>query len=75
MGWTPPTKFTVIITCLLWIFGLFVLFDQVFLAPDSLLPEFSLGTFSSLQTWILFAMIAFFLVWFLMFLGVKLKGL
>ena len=75
MGWTPPTKITVVITFLLWIFGLFVLIDQVFLDPDSLLPEFSLGTFSSFETWILFAMIAFFLAWFLMFLGVKLKGL
>ncbi len=75
MGWTPPSKFIVIITFLLWIFGLFVLIDQVFLAPDSLLPEFSLGTFESSETWILFAMIAFFLVWFLLFLGVRLKGI
>ena len=76
MAWTPPSKFIVLITCLLWIFGLFILLDQytIFWTP-SLLPIIYLLGLSSYQLWMLIAILVFFFSWFLMYLGVKLKGL
>jgi len=75
MGWTPPSKFTVIITFLLLAFGLFVLVDLIFLAPDNILPDFTLGDFNELETWTLIAIIVLFLSWFIFYLGVRLSGL
>ncbi|MFX1304866.1 MAG: hypothetical protein ACFFBV_08695 [Promethearchaeota archaeon] len=76
MAWTPPSKFIVSITFLLWVFGLFILLDQftIFWTP-SLLPLIYLFGLSSYQIWMLIAILVFFFSWFLMFLAVKLKGL
>ncbi len=75
MAWTPPSKFIVVITFLLWGFGIFILLDQwtIFWAS----PYLPLLTFmgSSYISWLLIAMIVFFFSWFLFFLGVTLKGL
>ncbi|MFW9828455.1 MAG: hypothetical protein ACFFEY_12765 [Candidatus Thorarchaeota archaeon] len=72
MGWTPPSKFTVVLTFLLMVFGIFILLDQstYFWAP--LLPSFLIGTYSG---WFIIALILFFLTWFIFFMGVKLTGL
>ncbi|MFX1410932.1 MAG: hypothetical protein ACFFA6_11295 [Promethearchaeota archaeon] len=75
MAWTPPSKFTVIISFLICIFGIFILYDVAFLAPDYILPEFTIGDYNRAETWVIIAMIVLFLAWFLMFLGVRLKGL
>jgi len=72
MGWTPPSKFIVILTFLLMVFGIFIFLDQSTLFWTPLLPFFALGT---LPVWFLIALILFFLTWFLFFLGVKLKGI
>ncbi|MFX0000004.1 MAG: hypothetical protein ACFE9Q_07665 [Candidatus Hodarchaeota archaeon] len=72
MGWTPPSKFTVILTLLLMVFGIFILLDLEALFWTSLLPAFNIGTFDG---WFIIALILFFLTWFLFFMGVKLKGL
>jgi hypothetical protein len=76
MAWTPPSKFIVVITFLLWAFGLFILLDQwtIFWA-GTLLPIIHPFGFDSYLSWILIAMIVFFFSWFLFFLGVKVKGL
>jgi hypothetical protein len=75
MAWTPPSKFIVVITFLLWGFGLFILLDQwtIFWASPYLPLINLIG--SSYLSWLLIAMIVFFLSWFLFFLGVTLKGL
>jgi len=75
MGWTPPTKFTVIISFLLLAFGIYILVDIVFLAPDNILPELTLGDIESFETWTLIAIIVLFLSWFIFYLGVRLSGL
>ncbi|MFX1496173.1 MAG: hypothetical protein ACFFBH_01470 [Promethearchaeota archaeon] len=76
MAWTPPSKFIVVLTFLLWIFGLFILFDLsgIIWSPQ-LLPSFSLFTFSPNQTWMLIAIIIFFFTWFLFFLAIKVRGI
>ena len=79
MAWTPPTKFTVIISFLICVFGIYILVDLGFLFPegDSILidTDFKIGDFSVYETWMLIAIVVLFLAWFLMFLGVRLKGL
>ncbi|MBY8991531.1 MAG: hypothetical protein KGD58_12310 [Candidatus Lokiarchaeota archaeon] len=77
MGWTPPTKITVIIAFLLMAFGVYIIIDLVFLNVDGLLidTDFTIGDFSLLETWMLIAVIVIFLSWFIFFLGVKLAGM
>ena len=72
MAWTPPTKFIVIITFLLLIFGIFILIDRASLIWPAFLPYFAIGTENG---WFIIALIVFFLSWFLFFLGITLKGL
>ena len=74
MAWTPPTKFTVIFSFLLLAGGLFILIE-LFFSLTGILPVLALGTFSSTETWGIIGMGLVFLAWFLMFLGVRLKGL
>jgi len=74
MAWTPPTKITVILSFLALAGGLFV-FSEVILGYTDVLPVLALGTFNHMQTWGIIGMGLVFLAWFLMFLGVKLKGL
>ncbi|MBY8984889.1 MAG: hypothetical protein KGD65_07480 [Candidatus Lokiarchaeota archaeon] len=71
MGWTPPTKFIVILTLITMVFGIFILVDLWFLSP-SMLPAFSIG---AINVWEIIVLVLFFLTWFLFFLGVKLKGI
>lgn len=77
MGWTPPSKFTVIIAFLLMAFGVYIIIDLIFLNVDGFLidTDFTLGDFNVIETWSLIAIIVVFLSWFIFFLGVKLKGL
>ncbi len=76
MAWTPPSKFIVIITFLLMVFGIFILLDVSVIAWSTLiLPTIHLFELANFQSWLLIAMIVFFLAWFLFFLAIKLKGL
>ena len=79
MAWTPPTKFTVIISFLICVLGIYILVDLGFLLPegDSILidTDFKIGDLDVYETWMLIAIVVLFLAWFLMFLGVRLKGL
>jgi len=74
MAWTPPTKITVIISFLVLAGGLFVL-SEILLGYTNVLPALALGAFNSAEVWGMIAMVLVFLAWFLMFLGVKMKGL
>ena len=74
MAWTPPTKFTVMFSFLCLAGGLFIL-TELLLGLTTVLPVLVLGTFSSSETWGIIGMVLVFLAWFLMFLGVRLKGL
>ena len=76
MAWTPPSKFTVFITFLIMAFGIFILLDQsVALWTGTILPSIYLFGLSSFQSWLVIAMIVFFLSWFIFYLGIILKGL
>ena len=70
MAWTPPTKWTVVFSFLVLLGGLFVL-SELLLGYTAVLPALPLGA----EVWGMIAMVLVFLAWFLMFLGVKLKGL
>ncbi|MBY9019560.1 MAG: hypothetical protein KGD67_00785 [Candidatus Lokiarchaeota archaeon] len=74
MAWTPPSKFTVIFSFLLVAGGLFILIE-LFFAFTGILPALALGPLSSTETWGIIGMGLVFLAWFLMFLGVRLKGI
>jgi hypothetical protein len=75
MAWTPPSKFIVVITFLLWAFGIFILLDQFTLFwTVTYLPSINIFG-SSYVSWMIIAVIIFFFAWFLFFLGVTLKGL
>lgn len=72
MGWTPPTKFVVILTFLFMVLGIFIFMDIVMDIWDPFLPTFDLFGYNG---WFIIALILFFLTWFFFYLGVKLKGL
>ncbi|MHA2010265.1 MAG: hypothetical protein ACXABO_20765 [Promethearchaeota archaeon] len=72
MGWTPPSKFIVILTFLLMAFGIFIFMDLYMGIWTAILPSFDLLGYNA---WLLIALILFFLTWFLFFLAVKLKGI
>lgn len=71
MGWTPPSKFVVILTFLFMAFGIFIFLDVNGTFWTSLLPTFDLFGYNA---WFLIGLLLFFLTWFFFFLGVKLKG-
>jgi len=78
MGWTPPSKFTVILTFLLLVFGIFILVDLIFLSPDDEILvgiDLSIGDFTQYEVWGIIAIIILFLSWFIFYLGVRLSGL
>jgi len=72
MGWTPPSKFIVLLTFLIMAFGIFILLDLFLSAWAPLLPVFDLLGYNG---WFIIALVLFFLTWFFFFLGVKFKGL
>lgn len=74
MAWTPPSKFTVVISFLFLAIGLF-LFVELFFSLTNILPALAIGTFTSNQWYGIIAMTCVFLAWFLMYLGVKMKGI
>ena len=71
-GWTPPSKFIVIITFILMAFGIFIFMELNMTLWPSILPVINVAGYN---VWVLIGLILFFLTWFLFFLGVKLKGL
>jgi hypothetical protein len=76
MAWTPPTKFTVILSFLLLLGGLFILIEHFFALFGGILPPLAIGMgFTSDQWWGIFGMGLCFFSYFFMFLGVRLKGL
>lgn len=74
MGWTPPSKLTVIITFVLVAVGLFLLVE-LFFGLTGILPALNIGTFTSDQWWGIIALTLVFLSWFLFYLGVIMKGM
>ncbi|MHA1914545.1 MAG: hypothetical protein ACW986_15055 [Promethearchaeota archaeon] len=46
----------------------------MFVVFGGILPTLTLGTLTSGETWAVIGLILVFLAWFLMFLGVRLKG-
>jgi hypothetical protein len=76
MGWTPPTKFTVFITFLLMAFGIFILMDvSVIFWDDLILPTIHILDLANFQSWLLVAMIVFFVSWIIFYLGIRLSGM
>ncbi|MFW9988985.1 MAG: hypothetical protein ACFFC3_10040, partial [Candidatus Odinarchaeota archaeon] len=70
------SKLTVVITFLLMAFGIFILVDiSVIIWDDLILPTIHIFDLANFQSWLLIAMIIFFLAYFLFFFDVKLKGL
>lgn len=79
MAWTPPKKSTWILSFILMILGL-VLFIEVYFQVMGLYSNFPALTFfaptlSSDEVWVIIALFLIFLAWFLMVIGVRLKGI
>lgn len=72
MAWTPPSKFIVVLTFLLMVFGVFILMDQFLGLWTSVLPAFPLFGYDG---WLIITLLLYFLTWLLFFFGVKLKGI
>jgi len=75
MGWSPPTKVTVILALLCLIGGLFIFIEFFFSVFGGILPPLALGPFTSDQTWGIIGMALVFFAWFLMYLGVQITGM
>ncbi|MFW9822061.1 MAG: hypothetical protein ACFFE4_03955 [Candidatus Thorarchaeota archaeon] len=73
MGWTPPSKGTVVITFITMAFSIFILLDGMGIWSSLLAAvPFQIAGYDG---WLLVALLLIFLTWFLFFLGVKLKGM
>jgi hypothetical protein len=77
MSWTPPSKFTVVLSFLLFLGGLFIIIDLIFtpFAAGSILPVIGFAGFGNQESWIIISLILIFFSWFLFYLGVQLKGM
>lgn len=74
MSWTPPSKFTVFLSFLLFLGGLFIIVEIIF-DIFGILPIIGFLGFSHHQSWVIIGLVLFFLSWILFYLGVQLKGL
>ena len=79
MAWTPPKKSTYILSFILMILGL-VFFIEVYFQVMGLytyLPTLTFlePTLNSDEVWVIIALFLMFFAWFLMVLGVRVKGL
>ncbi len=74
MSWTPPSKFTVFLSFLLFLGGLFIIVEIIF-DVFGILPIIGFLGFSYHQSWVIIGLVLFFLSWILFYLGVQLKGL
>ena len=75
MAWTPPSKFIVVLTFLMWAGGLFLLVDLTWSLTGLAYPVIAIGGLSSGEVWFIIGLGLLGLAWLLMFLAVKLKGL
>ena len=66
--------FTVTISFLFLAIGLYFLIEIIF-GLTGILPALNIGTFTSDQWYGIIGMTCVFLAWFLMFLGVRMKGM
>lgn len=72
MGWTPPSKFIVILTFITMIFGIFIFMDLYMGLWVRILPILEFGGYN---VWLIIGLILVFLTWFLFYMGVKLSGI
>jgi hypothetical protein len=79
MGWSPPKKITYVLSILFFIIGLLfaiefiwgVLYFGVYLPP----LNFFAPTLTSGEVWWIISLFLMFLGWFLLILGIRVKGL
>ena len=79
MAWTPPTKITVIVSFIFVVLGLILLIELIWgvMSFYSSLPllTFAEPTLSSEEVWYIIGLFCMFFGWFLMILGVRVKGM
>ncbi len=79
MAWTPPTKLTVIVSFICVVLGLILLIELIWgvMGFYSVLPvlTFLEPNLSSYDVWLVIGLFLMFFAWFLMILGVRVKGL
>jgi hypothetical protein len=74
MSWTPPSKFTVILSFLLLVGGFYILIE-LFFNLTGVLPVIGFAGFTNTESWAIIALAIIFFSWILFYLGVQLKGL
>ena len=79
MGWSPPKKITYVLSVLFFLLGLVLMIELIWgiLYFGAYLPaiDFFAPTLSSYEVYLIIALFLMFLGWFLMILGVRVKGL
>lgn len=75
MAWTPPSKFIVVLTFLMWAGGLFLLIDLNWNLTGLTYPVIAIAGLTSEEVWFIIGLGLLGLAWLLMFFAVKLKGL
>lgn len=79
MGWSPPKKITYVLSILFFILGVILVIEVAFgvLSFYSILPLITIfqPTLNSEDVWLIIGLFLMFLAWFLLILGVRIKGI
>ena len=79
MAWTPPTKITVIVSFIFVVLGLILLIELIWgvMGFYSFLPALTFlePTLNSAEVYLIIGLFLMFFAWFLMILGVRVKGM
>ena len=79
MGWSPPKKITYVLSILFFILGVILVIEVTWgvLNFYSILPDVTIfqPTLNSGEFWLVIGLFLMFLAWFLLILGVRIKGI
>ena len=79
MGWSPPKKITYVLSILFFILGVILVIEVTWgvMSFYAILPAITMfqPTLSSGEVWLIIGLFLMFLAWFLLILGVRVKGI
>jgi len=79
MGWSPPKKITYVLSWIFFILGIVLIIELIWgvLSFYAFLPalDFFLPTLTSKEIYYIIALFFIFLAWFLLIVGVRVRGI
>ena len=79
MGWSPPKKITYVLSIIFFILGVILVIELIWhvMGFYSFIPAitFFQPTLSSDDIWLIIGLFLMFLAWFLLILGVRVRGI